>query len=140
EEKFASHRQGQQLVGRLLRSLVERGRLHHAAGRLADALADVERAGRLGRGVPEVAELREAIAQAMSDRQRHQQQRQAALARARQCLDQGWLSGGAAAIMDLSDRSPEREHVERTMAMQEAKIQATLRQSETAIAVQDWIT
>src|SRR6185503_3249335 len=89
-----THRRGQRLVGRLVRSLVERGRKHLDAGRLPDAAADSEKARRFGGLMPDVAELRDKIAAAMVTKHRGERRQARLVAAARQHLDNGNLSTG----------------------------------------------
>jgi hypothetical protein len=138
DRQVQAHHSGQRLVSQVLAALVQRGREHLAAQRLTDALADVERAGQLDRGKAEVAALREAVAAAIVERQRGGQRRQQAVALAQRCMQQGWFSGGAAALAQLDSGNPQRAEVEQAMAMEQARIEATLRQAEAALAGDQW--
>src|SRR5436309_3543655 len=91
----ARHRRGQELIGRLSGLLVERGQRHLAAERVAQALADCEKAQKLAGNVTAVAELRSAVGERVVAQQRHQQQRQQVIAAARQQIDRGrWTVAG----------------------------------------------
>lgn len=89
-----AHRRGQDVVGRLARALVQRGKQHLLADRLSLALADCGKAEQLAGNLPEVAELRSAADQLALDQ--HQRQRKAAqvLAAAREQIENGHLASG----------------------------------------------
>lgn len=60
-EALRSHRRGQTLSSELVVQFVQRGKLHLAAERTTEALADCEKAQRLGGNAPEIITLRETI-------------------------------------------------------------------------------
>lgn len=138
ESRVRAHRRGQELASRLLAALVRRGREHLAAGRLGDAHADATRAAELDAHHADVAALREAIGEGRTRREREHREREGAVAAARQCLDEGWLSGGARAIADLAEDCVERVGVEQAMAMEQARMQGVRRRAEAACAAGDW--
>jgi len=94
DAEVAGHRRGQKLIARLVGLLTERGGAHLAAGRTAQAMADCDKAGRLGGNRPEIAELREAVIQAMSSRRRSSRRRQEVLQAAQRQIEDGRLSVG----------------------------------------------
>ncbi|HET6430399.1 MAG TPA: hypothetical protein VFJ30_18435, partial [Phycisphaerae bacterium] len=94
DAEAAGHRRGRKLIARLIQRLVERGRSHLAEGRAEQALADCEKAGRVGGNRTEVAELREAVIAAMSARRRSSHRRQEVLQAAQRQIDDGRLSVG----------------------------------------------
>ncbi|HQA45200.1 MAG TPA: FHA domain-containing protein [Phycisphaerae bacterium] len=89
-----AHRKGQKLIGLLARALVKRGQEHLAAGRPEQAAADGERAAALAGNLPEVAQLRTAVAEAAADQRRRERRRENALAIAREHVENGRLSIG----------------------------------------------
>ena len=56
-----AHRRGQDLVGELVKALIDRGRRHLAQGRLTAAATDADKAIQLGGNLPDAVQLREAI-------------------------------------------------------------------------------
>ncbi|HZN68896.1 MAG TPA: hypothetical protein VFB66_26690, partial [Tepidisphaeraceae bacterium] len=98
-----SHRRGQRLVGRLVKALVDRGRKHLDGGRLHDASADSEKARRLGGLMPDVAGLRSAIAERMSEKVRVERNQARLVAAARQHIDNGQLSVGGKLLEGLGE-------------------------------------
>jgi tetratricopeptide (TPR) repeat protein len=103
------HRRGQELMGRLARALAKRGQDHLAATRLQQALADCDKADRLGGNLPEVAELRGAICRAMEDKRNGHERRSQKLARAKQNIENGWLSAGEQILADGDAGGSEQE-------------------------------
>jgi tetratricopeptide (TPR) repeat protein len=93
------HRRGQRLITRLLKALVERGREHLCAGRHPAALADCEKAARLGGNLPDVVALRTAAMDAIAQSQRLEHRRARVLATARRHVDEGWLDLGEQALV-----------------------------------------
>src|SRR5689334_17111659 len=89
-----SHRRGQDLIGDLARALVKRGQSHLASQRIALALTDCEKAGKIAGNLPEVAELRDAATKAAEHQQRAARRAALALAEARQHIEQGRLNTG----------------------------------------------
>ncbi len=94
--------QGAQLIHVLVRSLLERGRIHLAAGRLIQAKGDADLALALAGHQPDVAQLREAIANAFENEARSQRKRSQLLAAARQQIDRGRLKLGEKWLADVS--------------------------------------
>ena len=86
------HRRGQRLLGHLVALLVERGQAHLEADRFTLALADCDRAGRLGGNQAAIAALRAAATAQMSCRQRRNSRQQQLLAEAGRQVEQGRLS------------------------------------------------
>lgn len=101
-ESLKQHRRGQVLIGRLARALGERGQGHLAAGRLQEALADCNKADKLGGNLDLVAQLRRSVCEAIQARQEQSEKRQAHVAMAQRQLDQGRLSVGEK-ILDQAD-------------------------------------
>ena len=90
----ARHRRGQRLITRLVDALVRRGQEHAAAQRYAAALADCEKAAKLGGNRIDVVALRAAATDAIAQQSRQQQRQAIALATARRHVDDGELSLG----------------------------------------------
>jgi hypothetical protein len=92
DEDLRSVRQGQELVGRLVRALAGRGEEHLAAGRTAPAAADCTRAEQFGGNLAEVAALKQHVAARLEHRAGQGQGRMGRLAGARQHAAAGRLS------------------------------------------------
>lgn len=91
-EDLKQHRHGQKIIGKLVRALAGRGQDHLGAGRVQQALTDCNKADRLGGNLPEIAQLRTALCQAMEQKQEKEQLYQAQLAMAQQHLENGRIS------------------------------------------------
>jgi tetratricopeptide (TPR) repeat protein len=96
------HRRGQRLITRLLKALVQRGQEHLHAGRHAAALADCEKAAKIGGNLPDVVALRAAAADAIAQAQRSEQRQARVLATARRHVDDGCLDLGEQALAEAS--------------------------------------
>jgi tetratricopeptide (TPR) repeat protein len=118
-----SHRDGQSLVDRLSRALLDRGRAHLSGGQFEAAAQDCERASRLAGNLPDVVSLRAAISDAMAERRRAEQRRERLATAVRRHMDQGQLTIGqqllAAAAPD--DRL---ERIESELAARRATVQS----------------
>ncbi|MCL5281969.1 MAG: hypothetical protein M1376_18905 [Planctomycetes bacterium] len=93
-EDVRRHHHGQRLIGRLARALIQRGQENLAAHRFQPALADCNKAEKLGGTLPEVAQLRAAICDAIFREQEVHQQEALRVAQAKQHIEDGWLSVG----------------------------------------------
>ena len=88
------HHHGQRLIGRLARAMVRRGQENLAAGRFQPALMDCNKAERLAGSLPEVAQLRAAVCNAVVSHQETQQKDALRIAQAKRQIEDGWLSVG----------------------------------------------
>jgi tetratricopeptide (TPR) repeat protein len=88
------HHHGQRLIGRLARAMTQRGQENLAAHRFQPALADCNRAEKLGGNLSAVAQLRAAICDAIVKDQQAHQQEALRVAQAKQQIQDGWLSVG----------------------------------------------
>ncbi|MBN1764495.1 MAG: hypothetical protein JW860_04495 [Sedimentisphaerales bacterium] len=93
-EDFREHRKGQEIIGRLARTLAQRGLTHLDQGRLPEALADCTKAETLAGNLPVVVELRNAITEQSHNKRQLQQQEALKLDQARKHINNGWLSTG----------------------------------------------
>jgi hypothetical protein len=93
-EDIRRHHHGQRLIGRLARAMIQRGQENLAANRFQPALADCNKAEKLGGNLPEVAGLRAAVCNAITREQQERQQEALRLAQAKQHIQDGWLSVG----------------------------------------------
>ena len=133
-----THRRGQRMVGRLVRSLVERGRKHLDANRLHDAAADSEKARRFGGLMPEVAELREKIAAAMMARHRGERRQARLVAAARQQIDNGHLSTGGRLLAAVAEQESGAGLLLHDVELRRAALGSAVTNAEAALKRDDW--
>jgi len=93
-EEIRRHHHGQRLIGRLARAMIQRGQENLAAHRFQPALADCNKAEKLGGTLSEIAQLRAAICDAIVKEQQVHQQEALRVAQAKQNIQEGWLSVG----------------------------------------------
>jgi len=132
------HRRGQKLVGRVVESLLDRGRRHLAAGNLVAAGQDCEKAGRLGGNLPEIAQLRTATSNAISEQRRVGQLRNEALAAARRHADRGQITLGEQLLASCPADSTTIEPLKQELAARRASIQAIRAKAATVLDAGDW--
>ena len=133
-----SHRRGQRLIGRLVRALVDRGRNHLDAGRAAEAAADSDKARRFGGLMPEVAELRDKIAQAMLTRHRDERRQARLVAAARQQIEQGYLSTGGKMLAAVADDQSTAGFMLRDVEARKHAVGSAVAGAEAALKRDDW--
>lgn len=133
-----SHRRGQRLVGRLIRSLVERGGKHLDAGRLIDAASDSEKARRFGGLMPDVAGLREKIAAALMTKHRGARQQARLVAAARHQIDGGNLAGGRTLLAALAGQESSAGVMLRDVEFRRAALGTAVANAEAALKRDDW--
>jgi tetratricopeptide (TPR) repeat protein len=102
-EDVRRHHHGQRLIGRLARAMFQRGQENLAAHRFQPALADCTKAEKLGGTLPEVAQLRAAVCDAIFREQQVHQQEALRVAQAKQHIDDGWLSVGGRILEEAPD-------------------------------------
>lgn len=136
-DDLRSHRQGQRLVGSLVRALAERGNAHLSAERLAEAQADCQKAQRLGGNLPEVADLKVAVTAATAADEKSVRRREFIVAKAKEHLADGRLSVGeellAEAGEDAEAKVLAQELTERRLA-----IGSAVKRVESALERDDW--
>ncbi len=93
-EEIRRHRHGQKLIGRLARALVQRGQENLAGDRFQPALTDCNKAEKLAGTLPEIAQLRAAVCNAIVKDQQARQHEALRVEQAKQHIDNGWLSVG----------------------------------------------
>lgn len=103
-----SHRAGQKLLTRLTQAYLKRGKEHLETGHLDAALADCVRAEKMAGNLPETAQLRARLGQAMSDVRQSQDQQANRLMQARKHIGQGWFSGVQKILDGCGDRQAEQ--------------------------------
>jgi len=137
DSDLRSHRRGQKLLGRLVEGLLARGEAHLAAGSAREALADCERATRLGGNLPEAAELRGRIAEHLSG-DRHRRRRRGELAAAaREHIENGRLTL-AEHLLAGADNGSRDEPLRQEAASRRAAAEAALRRAAAALKRRDY--
>lgn len=138
DANLRAHRRGQELIGRLARAFVQRGRTHLAEARCMQALADCEKAGKLGGNLAEAAGLRNEIAQVQSAQQRKIRQTEDAVAATRQYIDEGRLSLAAGELSQLDVNSVRVADFQRQVAARRGEADAYLKRVRQALTRQDF--
>ncbi len=139
DSSLQQHRAGQKLLTRLSAAFVRRGGDHLAAGRLAPALDDCLHAEKLAGNLPEVVQLRSEIAQQIETERVQSQQRAEQLEKAKQQMQNGWLSTGRKILAETDDqqaqcllKNAEMLELEKDSAIQ--RIQQALKLGQVELA------
>ena len=133
-----AHRRGQALIGRLLEAFVERGRGHLAAGQLIPAGHDCEKAAELGGNQTDVAQLRTAIGNALTEQRRTAQLRDQVFAAARRHAEVGQLTLGERLIAESPVADNRAELLKQDLAAKRAALQAAVERAAAALKSDDW--
>lgn len=134
---FRADRRGQELVGRLAVALANRGQEHAGAARIAEASADCEKAAVLAGNAPEVAELRNAIAQATAQRVDADRVRGQAIAAARRHIDAGQLTIGHNVLATIQEDG-RVEAMKQDLAARRAMLASAMSKASSAFSAGDW--
>lgn len=133
-----SHHRAQQLVGQLVRRLIERGEGHLSAGNLQQALGDCVKAAGLGGNLSEAAELRGRIARALSHKQQARRRHGDRVATAREHLDDGRLSVAEELLADAGEDSARVDLLRHEAALRRSAAEAALRRAQAALDRADY--
>ncbi|MGD0461188.1 MAG: hypothetical protein ABSB74_01750 [Tepidisphaeraceae bacterium] len=133
-----AHRRGQELVGELVKALVDRGRRHLAQGRLTAAATDAGKAVQLGGNLPDAVQLREAVGTAQRSREKVDQQAGQALALARRHADQGQLTVGQQLLAESPLADPRLDDLKQDLAARRAGLESSLKKATEAFDAGDW--
>jgi hypothetical protein len=128
---------GRQAVAVLVAMLVERARIHLAAGRLPEAKADADRALAFAGNQADVAQLREAIANAFESDARRKRKRAEQLAAARQQIDRGRLALGEKWLRDVSAVESRAANLLREIDVKKSMLESALAAASAAMDRQD---
>ena len=133
-----SCRDGQRLVGRLVKALIARGHEHHRCGHHRQALADCEKAEALGGNLPELAELRDLVARDLSQKRRDDQRRGDRVTVARRHAEDGRLTLAEELLSECDDDQAGRaEMLKHELGARRAEAQAAMARAEAALARND---
>lgn len=135
-----AHRQGQELIGRLVPALVERGRQHLGAGWLLQAAADCEKAAQIGGNQADIAQLRVAVSSAMRSRDQADRRIAQAVATARRHVDQGQLSVGQQLLEAISTPDARVKGLKQDVVARRAGLESRLKRASEALDAGDWET
>ncbi|MGD0137933.1 MAG: hypothetical protein ABSD28_03590 [Tepidisphaeraceae bacterium] len=133
-----AHRRGQQLIGKLLKALIDRGRRHLAQGRLVAAAADADKAVLLGGNLPEGVQLQEAVRTARRGNENVNQQAAQALALARRHAEQGQLTVGQQVLAESPVADPRLDCLKQDLAARRAGLESRLKRATEAFNAGDW--
>jgi tetratricopeptide (TPR) repeat protein len=136
-DQIQRHRHGQKLVGRLARALVQRGQENLAAHRYQPALADCNKAEKLAGTLPEVAQLRAAVCNAIVKEQQVQQHEALRVAQAKQHIDNGWLSVGGRILDEAPAGDARVDLVRQELAAARLKTEDAVGKAERALNNED---
>ena len=127
------HHHGQRLIGRLTRALLQRGQENLAANRFQPALADCNKAEKLGGTLPEIAQLRAAICAAIVQDQQVHQQEALRVAQAKQNIQEGWLSVGGRILDEAPAGNGHVELVRQELAAARFQAEDAVTKAEQAL-------
>jgi len=132
------HRRGQRLIGQLVQRLIERGTEHLAAGHTREALADCDKAMKLGGNLPEAVELRRRVAEAISQKRRSGHRRGDLVTTAREHIENGRLSLGEGLLADAPDDSVRAGLLRHEAAARRSRAEAALKRAQAALDRSDY--
>jgi tetratricopeptide (TPR) repeat protein len=136
-----AHRRGQELLDRLVRDLVERGRTHLAEGRLTSAKADWHAAASLAGNTPAVAQLRASLDQVCQERQRTSEARRRAKGTVEAYVRQGQFTLAHAAASQAPELDPDQSGaIVADIAMTREAVARLADDVNAALARHDWET
>ncbi len=127
------HRHGQRLTGRLTRALVQRGQTSLEAGQLPPALADCNKAEKLGGNLPEIARLRAAVCGAMVEQQQGRQQEALRVAQAKRRIADGWNSVGERILGDAEADDAQAQLLRQELAAARLQTEDAVAKAERAL-------
>jgi len=127
------HHHGQRLIGRLARAMVRRGQENLAAGRFQPALMDCNKAERLAGSLPEVAQLRAAVCNAVVSHQETQQKDALRIAQAKRQIEDGWLSVGGRILEEAPAGDGRVELVRQELAAARLQAEDAVSKAEQAL-------
>jgi len=131
-------RSGQDLIGRLARALLKRGRDHLLADRPLVAAHDCEKAEQLAGNLPELAQLRAAVAAVLEAGHESQQRCAQLLAAARRQFERGQLTLGQQILARNQHRYGEAVMLADMAENQRAVVEAVIARANEALQRDDW--
>ncbi len=128
-EGVADHRRAKRVLAATAKALVQRAQDHFGAGRYADALADLDRAGEAGVELNAICNLRDEIRAAMDEQHRHQRDRRARIEAARRRIAAGSLLGGERILEQASSNDAEAKRLQRDVQTEQQEIAESLQEA-----------
>ena len=144
QPEFRRDERGENLLDRLVAPLLARARLHRQAGRLSDALADLDKLAAIGRDGPDVQTLRQRVVEQMRQGGADAAEQQAAYARAAENVRAGRLETGRLDVQRIDDtrrRADLEEELQQRVARGTERIQQAseaLDRNELLVAIRYW--
>jgi tetratricopeptide (TPR) repeat protein len=135
---IANHRRGQRVITRLVAKLVDRANEHLKALRYNEALADCEKAAKLGGNQPDVVALRAAAMDGLTAHQREQRGQARLVADVRRHLDQGQLSMGEGLLAGAAADATVAVALRKEIHQKRAVAAATVKAARRAVDAGDW--
>ena len=132
------HRRGQRLISRLVDRLVERGQAHVQLGRLEQALADYDRAARLGGNQPRIANMRAEALRALESIAQQRRRRSELIAAAGRHIGRGEITCGARLVEQLGTDDSAAVRLSEDIAAKRAAVEAALARAEQALGRQSY--
>jgi hypothetical protein len=132
-EEIRRHRHGQKLIGRLARALVQRGQENLAGNRFQPALIDCNKAEKLAGTLPEIAQLRAAVCNAIVQDQQARQQEALRVEQAKHHIEGGWLSVGGRILDEAPASDGRAELVRQELAAARLKTEDAVSKAEQAL-------
>ncbi len=130
--EFRRDERGEKLLDRLVPPLLARARLHRQAGRLSDALADLDKLAVIGREGPDVKTLRQRVVEQMRQGGVDAAAEQAAYARAAENVRAGRLETGRLDVQRIDD-TRNREDLEGELQQRVERGAQRVRQASDAL-------
>ncbi len=132
-DEIRRHRHGQKLIGRLARALVQRGQENLAGSRFQPALTDCNKAEKLAGTLPEIAQLRAAVCNAIVQDQQARQHDALRVEQAKQHIENGWLSVGGRILDEAPAGDGRAELVRQELAAARLKTEDAVGKAEQAL-------
>ena len=132
-DEIRRHRHGQKLLGRLARALVQRGQENLAGNRFQPALTDCNKAEKLAGTLPEIAQLRAAVCDAIVKDQQARQHEALRVEQAKQHIENGWLSVGGRILDEAPADDGRAELVRQELAAARLKTEDAVSKAEQAL-------
>ena len=132
-DEIRRHRHGQKLLGRLARALVQRGQENLAGNRFQPALTDCNKAEKLAGILPEIAQLRAAVCNAILKDQQARQHDALRVAQAKEHIENGWLSVGGRILDEAPADDGRAELVRQELAAARLKTEDAVSKAERAL-------
>jgi len=137
---FQAHRRGQQLIDALAKAFVARGNEHLDGERFNQASSDCAKAGKLSGNMSDVARLRDAIAQAVTDRNGSDRKRGDVKAAVREHMDDGRLSVAEHLLERMPGETGSAEALRAVTADRRLATQDAMTRARDAMELEDWDT